>query len=117
MKIPAREALADRIRAALRDEPTLRERPMFGVLSFFVEDRMVVAARKDGVLLVRVDPESGNALLSRPGARIAEMGAGRSMGPSWLEVDREVLDDDTLGFWIGAALDFNARGSATIRFI
>lgn len=110
-----REALAGRIRVALRGEATLRERAMFGVLAFMVNDRMIVAARKDGGLLVHVDADSGKALLPRPGTRIAEMGAGRSMGPSWLEVDREVLDNDTLAFWIGAALDFNARGGTTDR--
>jgi hypothetical protein len=106
---PAREALADRIRAALRGKRALGERRMFGVVSFMIDDRLVVGARKDGGLLVRVDPERSDTFLSRPGARIAEMGAGRSMGPSWLEVAPEVLDDDTLAFWIDAALDFNAK--------
>ena len=108
-----REALVARIRVALRGEPTLRERAMFGVLAFLVNERMVAAARKDGSLLVHVDADSGKALLSRPGTRIAEMGTGRSMGPGWLEIDREVLSDDTLAFWIGAALNFQRPGEAT----
>ena len=41
------------------------------------------------------------------------MGAGRSMGPGWLGVDREVLNDDTLAFWIGAALDVQRMGKVT----
>jgi TfoX/Sxy family transcriptional regulator of competence genes len=106
---PARDVLADRIRAALRDKPTLSERRMFGVVSFLIDDRMVVGARKDGWLLVRVDTGRSDTFLSRPGARIADMGAGRSMGPSWIEVDPKVLDNDTFTFWVGAALDFNAR--------
>jgi len=105
-----REALAARIRIALRGEPTLRERPMFGVLAFLVNERMVAAARKDGSLLVHVDADSGKSLLSRPGTRIAEMGGGRSMGPGWLEIDREVLSDHTFAFWIGAALDSQRPG-------
>jgi TfoX/Sxy family transcriptional regulator of competence genes len=108
---PQREALAERIRQALENQPALKARPMFGVLAFLVDDSMVVAARKDGSLLVRVDPARGEAFLSMPGTKIAEMGAGRSMGPSWLAIEREALDDDTLAFWIGAALDFNGRGS------
>jgi hypothetical protein len=110
MNLP-REALAQRIRRALADKPTLRERPMFGVLAFLVDDSMVVAARKDGGLLAHVDPARSDDFLARPGTKIAEMGAGRSMGPSWLAIEHEVLDDAGLAFWIGAALDFNARGT------
>jgi hypothetical protein len=110
-----REALAARIRLALRGEPTLRERPMFGVLAFLVNERMVAAARKNGSLLVHVDADSGKSLLSRPGTRIAEMGAGRSMGPGWLEIDREVLNDDTLAFWIDAALTLRLCAPAPVR--
>ena len=108
-----REALAARIRVALRGEPTLRERAMFGVLAFMVNERIVAAARKDGGLLVHVDAENGKALLSRPGTPIAEMGAGRSMGPGWLEIDPKVLDDSTVAFWIDAALNFQRLGEAT----
>jgi len=53
------------------------------------------------------------------GARIAEMGAGRTMGPSWLDVPGELTDtDDRLRFWIDVAMEFNDRmtdGSGTRR--
>lgn len=71
--------LAERIRATLAAEPSCREVPMFGALSFMVDDRMVVSVRGDGDLLVRVDPQRSPALVSVAGAGPAEM--GRIRGP------------------------------------
>lgn len=82
---------------------------MFGGLSFMIDDRIAVAADKSGNLLVRIDPERSEELLLRPGVRIAEMGVGRSMGPGWLEVAGDTLDDDRLSLWIDVALEYNAK--------
>ena len=102
--------LADRIRTALATEPSTREVSMFGGLSFMVNDKMVVAAGRDGDLLVRVDPERNRELVALPGAEPAEMGAGRAMGPSWVSVARETIAaDGQLSFWIDVALEYNAR--------
>ena len=108
---PDREVLAERIRTALRGKAAIREVAMFGGLSFMVSGKITVAARKKGDLLVHVDADRSEALLSRPGARIAQMGTRRSMGPSWLEVDAKALKGDALAFWINTALDLNARSS------
>lgn len=96
--------LADRVRALLSDDPTLEEKRMFGTRAFMIDGRILVGARGGGVLLVRLsDEQQGAALLSRTGARLAVMGA-RTMGPSWLDVDAEAIeDDDALMFWIDAA--------------
>lgn len=85
---------------------------MFGGLSFMVDERLVVAAGKHGDLLVHVDPARNEELLSRPGARSAEMGKGRSMGPAWIEVARSNLDDEALRYWIATALAFNRAWKA-----
>lgn len=77
---------------------------MFGGVSFMVEERMVVACRGNGNLLVHVDPERSAELLTRPGAYPAKMGKGRSMGPAWLEVRSGALSDAELDFWLQAAL-------------
>lgn len=75
-----------------------------------VNDKMVVAASRDGGLLVRVDPERNGELLALPGAAPAEMGTGRSMGPSWISVAHgAVAADSQLSFWVDAALEYNAR--------
>lgn len=42
------------------------------------------------------------------GAIQANMGAGRDMGPGWIEVIAEAIaDDDQLAFWVAVALDHN----------
>lgn len=85
---------------------------MFGGVSFMVNDKLIVAVRGDGDLLVRADP----ALAAHPGAGPAEMGAGRAMGPEWIRVAAEaVATAKRLSFWIGAALEHNGRraGSGT----
>lgn len=102
--------LADRIRTALATEPSTREVSMFGGLSFMVHDKMVVAAGRDGDLLVRADPKRNRELVALSGAKPAEMGVGRAMGPSWISVAQDAITaDDQLSFWIDVALEYNAR--------
>lgn len=110
---PEQTALVSRIRALLGDEPVVREVSMFGGRSVMVAERMIVSALKDGALLVRVDADRHDELLARPGAMQAEMGQGRTMGPGWIEVDRDVVrDDEQLSAWVELAMEHNrsARG-------
>ena len=110
--MPYDTQLADRVRSALRDRDLVREVAMFGGLAFMVDDRMVVSVSGGGRgLLVRVAPERDAELVTRPGARRAEMGEGRSMGEGWITVDGRALEsDDDLRHWIDLALDLHARG-------
>lgn len=100
--------LPERLRALLADE-AVREVSMFGARAFMVDGAMVVAAHGDGSLLVRVDPERSAELLDRPGAAQAEMGVGRSMGPSWVTVAADALVGEGLDYWLGAAMEFRRR--------
>ena len=101
-----REALADRVRAALPRARPVREVSMFGGLSFMVDDSMVVAVSRDGNLLVRIDPARNGELLNVPGARPAVMGADRPMGPGWITVSHDGLTtDEQLAFWTGVGLE------------
>lgn len=107
--------LVERLRDRLCAEPTLREVKMFGGLAFMVNERMVLATRPGGDLLLRIDPSERAELLSRPGAEPADM-AGRSMGDNWMVVAVEALDgDDVLHEWIGVALAFNHRKAGSGR--
>ncbi|GAA5152022.1 TfoX/Sxy family protein [Microbacterium pseudoresistens] len=104
--------LADRVRALLMAEPGLEEKRMFGTRAFLLHGRILVGARKNGVLLVRVTDEKGAALLAEPGASVAVMGA-KTMGPSWLDVAPTAIgDDESLMFWIGAARESAAETSS-----
>jgi TfoX/Sxy family transcriptional regulator of competence genes len=101
-------ALVERLRALLRDEPSIREVSMFGGRSFMVEDKMIASALGNGDLLVRVAPERDGELVEMPGATPAEMGAGRTMGPGWISVSADsITRDERLSFWIGIALERN----------
>src|SRR5690606_36350627 len=95
----------------LADEPVLREVAMFGGRSFMVDEKMLVAARQDGGLLVRVDPERYAELVARSGAAPARMGKDREMGPGWLEVKPvAIADDEELEYWLGVAFEYNRSG-------
>jgi TfoX/Sxy family transcriptional regulator of competence genes len=101
-----REVLAKRIRALLPHDRLLREVPMFGGLSFMVDGSMVVAAGRDGDLLVRIHPARHDELLQVTGARPAMMGAERPMGPGWITVSHDGLTtDEQLAFWIRVGLE------------
>lgn len=101
-------SLIERLRNLLADEPALREVSMFGGRSFMVNEKMAVSALKDGSLLVRVDARRHEALLKTAGATQAEMGTGRDMGPGWIEVAAESIDDDAALFrWVEIAMEYN----------
>ncbi|WP_447645200.1 TfoX/Sxy family protein [Nocardioides zeae] len=98
--------LAARTREALADAGNLREVQMFGGLAFMVDDSMVVCVSTGGgALLVRVSPGRDGEYLAQPGARRAQMGAGRSMGEGWIAVDDEAVQTEAgLQFWVRAAV-------------
>ena len=107
---PEQATLIERIRARIVDEPVVREVSMFGAGSVMVNEKMIVSALKNGALLVRVDSDQHNELLAKPGAMQAEMGPGRDMGPGWIEVAAdEIQDDEQLAAWVDIAMDYNRK--------
>lgn len=106
------EGLLSRVRAGVSATAVVREVNMFGGRAFMVNEKMLVSVGRGGDLLVRVDPQRSGELLAVPGARQAEMGAGRSMGRGWVTVaEQAVATDDALEFWISVAAEYN--GTAT----
>jgi TfoX/Sxy family transcriptional regulator of competence genes len=83
------EDLAHRIRELIAGDPDVTEQRMFGGLAFLVAGNMSVAASGQGGLMVRVDPETTEGLVTKPHVRPLEM-RGRSM-QGWLRVDAEGL--------------------------
>lgn len=93
------DELADRIRELLAGED-IAEKAMFGGLAFLINGNMSVSASGQGGLLVRVDPDNTDALLSEPGVEEFEMG-NRGPMKGWLRVRPDVLDDDrVLTQWV-----------------
>src|ERR671935_3292026 len=99
------EELAARIRELVSDEPGLEEKKMFGGLGFLVQGNMAVAASGQGGLLVRVDPNESDALVSSSNAYAMEM-RGREM-TGWLRVDTEdVQSPDELRGWVERGVSY-----------
>jgi TfoX/Sxy family transcriptional regulator of competence genes len=93
------EDLADRIRELLPNRRAVVEKKMFGGLAFLVNGNMAVAASGQGGILVRVDPEESDALISSTKAFPMEM-RGRPM-QGWLRVDAEnVRTKAQLAKWV-----------------
>lgn len=104
----AQDLLIERLRGLLAAEPVQREVSMFGGRSFMINEKMVVSALKGGGLLVRVAADQHAELLDHRGAAQAEMGAGRDMGPGWIDVAAgSISDDEVLDFWLGVAMEYN----------
>lgn len=112
--MPHNTEVAGRVRTWLTDQE-VREVKMFGGLAFMVDERMLVCVSAGGSdLLVRVGPDSDAQHLHKAGARRAEMGKGRSMGPGWITVDAQALTtQEDLAYWMQAAFAFHAQGSNT----
>lgn len=93
---------------------------MFGTRAFLDEGRILLGARKNGVLLVRVDEENGAAMLTLPGVSRAVMGS-RTMSSGWLDVASSAITDDAaLMMWLdvarestGAAVEAPAEEAST----
>ena len=83
------EDLANRIRDLIFDEPRLTEKKMFGGVAFLIGGNMAVSASGQGGILLRVDPESSDALVDKTNARVAVM-RGRPM-QGWLRIGAEDL--------------------------
>jgi TfoX/Sxy family transcriptional regulator of competence genes len=81
------EDLANRIRELIAADPGVTETRMFGGLAFLVGGNMAVSASGQGGLMVRVDPEATDALVTKPHARPFEMRSRAMQG--WLRVDAE----------------------------
>lgn len=103
----ASEELSHRLRALLAPVPFVTEQKMFGGRAFMLSGNMLVAATKQGSLLVRVGRHASQQLLSLPGAAPMTMGARTMAG--FLEVSGDVLEDDAaLADWMNRARLFVA---------
>jgi TfoX N-terminal domain len=101
------EELARRIRALVVDRAGLTEQKMFGGLAFLIGGNMAIAASGQGGILVRVDPEQSDELVSTTAAEPMEM-RGRQM-PGWLRVDTaDVADDAALAEWVERGTSYAA---------
>jgi TfoX/Sxy family transcriptional regulator of competence genes len=93
------EELAARIRDRIGADPDVTEKKMFGGLAFLMGGNMAVAASGQGGILVRVDPDESDALVSATPAAPMEM-RGKEMA-GWLRVaGDDVASDAALAEWV-----------------
>jgi TfoX/Sxy family transcriptional regulator of competence genes len=93
------EQLAERVRKLIGTDPALTEKKMFGGLAFLIAGNMALGVSGQGGLLVRVDPQESDELVTSSSAYLMEM-RGRQM-QGWLRVDSEdVQGDGELAAWI-----------------
>jgi len=99
------EDLADRIRALIPDPDGVTERKMFGGHAFLLDGHMAVAASGQGGLMVRVDPDETDTLVTEDGVARFEM-RGRSLN-GWLLVEPSAVgSDQQLKRWVDVGLTY-----------
>jgi TfoX/Sxy family transcriptional regulator of competence genes len=99
------DELAARIRELVGGESDLTEKKMFGGLAFLIGGNMAIAASGQGGLLVRVDPEESDKLVSTTKASVMEM-RGREM-KGWLRVGAaDVRTKRQLSAWVRRGVGF-----------
>ena len=102
------EDLADRVRELLGPERGIEEKKMFGGLAFLVGGNMAIAASGQGGVLVRVDPEQSDRIVSTTAAQPMVM-RGQPMA-GWLRVDAEdVATKRQLEKWVKLGVGY-AKG-------
>ncbi|QIX27500.1 TfoX/Sxy family protein [Nocardioides sp. JQ2195] len=93
------EELAERIRHALAGAQGCSEKRMFGGLAFLRNGNMAVAATNHGQMMVRVDPDRAEELITAPGVRRMVMKARELNG--WVEADAVALERaEDLARWV-----------------
>jgi TfoX/Sxy family transcriptional regulator of competence genes len=86
-------------------ERSVTEQKMFGGLGFMIGGNMAIAASGQGGLLVRVDPEQSESIVSSSDASVAVM-QGRAM-PGWLRVDADrVRTKRQLAKWVALGTSY-----------
>jgi TfoX/Sxy family transcriptional regulator of competence genes len=99
--------LVERTRELLAAERGVDEKRMFGGLAFLINGHIVVAASREGGLLVRVRLDDTDALLARPHVSAMVMAGREARG--WLHIDANgVKTKRQLNGWV-------TRGLACVR--
>ncbi|PHN07908.1 TfoX/Sxy family protein [Flavilitoribacter nigricans] len=105
--------LIDRMRRILESRLVAwYEKKMFGGRCFMVDEKMCFVARRNGGLMVRIDPAESEALLTREGA--SQMVHGNRTMSGFLYLTPEACAEDAeLEFWLDKCLEYNPRARAS----
>lgn len=98
------ERLADEVRTHIGRHPGVTEREMFGGIAFMINGNMAVGVSGED-LMVRVGKVAHDEAVTRPGARIFDMGARPMRG--WLTVgDEGIATDAAVRSWVDEGVRF-----------
>lgn len=103
-KMAFNEDLAWRIREALRSQPGVTEKKMFGGISFMLNGNMCCGVVGDE-LMARVGAEQQTEALAQPHAKIMDF-TGRPMKGYVFVSPAGTATDDDLSTWVGQAVAF-----------
>ncbi len=74
-----------------------------------VNGKRCVGVYRGGELMLRCDPAMADELVTKKGARRAEM-KGKPMAKGWVLIGFEgITSTEDFAYWIGVALDFNQK--------
>jgi TfoX/Sxy family transcriptional regulator of competence genes len=108
------EKLADRLRITLESKRGVKEKKMFGGLSFMLKDKMFVGIVKDE-LMVRMIPDRYEEALEKRGARPMDF-TGKIMKGFVFVDSTGFKSEKQLNEWIGMGLEFvNKSKKSTVR--
>ncbi|MDE2150120.1 MAG: TfoX/Sxy family protein [Gammaproteobacteria bacterium] len=98
------EALASSVRTLIAGQRGVVEKKMFGGVAFLINGNMSVGVHGNE-LIVRIPPETTDAALKEPGARLFDI-TGRPM-KGWLLVDgAEIKNSKSLAKWVNRGVEF-----------
>ena len=102
--MPFNQRLAERVRKILGKLDGFSEKKMFGGLCFLINGNMAIGLVNDD-LMIRVDPESYEKILSRPDVRKMDF-TGRPMKGFLYIGAKGTESDKDLKNWILIGIDF-----------
>jgi hypothetical protein len=103
--------LTERLRAALSGLPRVEEKRMFGGTAFMVNGKLCITARP-GRLMCRIDPETHEHVIRRPGTRTVRMKGREYKGYVYVD-ESEVRTARQLRYWVGICMDYNSKARAS----
>jgi len=102
--MPYDEALAERVRVALKGKKNLVEKKMFGGLAILLNGNMSVGVNRDD-LIVRVDAAAHDDLVKRKGARTFDL-TGKPMKGWILVAPQGIKTAKDLNAWVQHGVDY-----------
>ncbi len=101
------EDVLTRVRKALVNTPNVKEKKMFGGITFMVNDKMCISVSNHRIMC-RIDPMIHEEVTGKKGCQAVKMREREYKGYVYVSEDGIKTRED-LDYWLGLALDFNKK--------